>query len=118
MVYTERRNIDNGTITGNLVIVNWLGTGQKLQSTFDVSVLSGPLSLTVKVYRLDPGTGKKLGLSLPILSHAAIQATGLQDAQAIDPTSGSAPFTGLFRTEYVFSGPGTLTATHTLVCKD
>ena len=118
MGYGEVRVLDNGTISGNLVKVNWLGTGSKLQSTLDVQAVSGTPSVTIKIYRIDPGAKGKLGASTPVLSHSGVQATGLFDGQAIEPTTGSAPFTGLFRSEYVFSGPGAITCTHTLVGKD
>jgi hypothetical protein len=118
MVYSEARLLDNQTIVGSLVKVNWLGTGSKLSSIIDAQAASGTFSLTVKVYRIDPGAKGKLGASTPVLSHAGIQAAGLNDQYAIEPTTGSAPFTGLFRTEYAFSGPGNITLTHTLVAKD
>ena len=116
MVYSEVRTLDNATISSNLVKVNWLGTGSKLASILDVQNVGGSPSMTLKVFRIDPGAKGKLGSSTPVLSHSGVQVTGLTDIYSVEVST--ALFTGLFRTEITFSGPGSITATHTLVSKD
>src|SRR5438093_6090508 len=103
MVYAEARVVDNGTITQTLVRTNWPQTGSKLISTLDVNLVTGTPSMTVKVFRVDPGGKAKLGA---VLSHSGVQATGVVDLYATEPSTAGSFFTGLFRTEYIFSGPG------------
>ncbi len=105
----ERRFLDDRAITGNNVFSVDLGNAKTIVSVLHVKSIMGTpttMSLIVTVYRLDPGTKKKLGAA--IITHTTVtEATGfpfLEDKDVADVTT--ARFTGLFRVEIALSFTG------------
>ncbi len=105
----ERRFLDDRAITGNNVFSVGLGNAKTIVSVLHVKSITGSpttMSLIVTVFRLDPGTKKKLGAA--IITHTTVtELTSfpfLEDKDAADASA--ARFTGLFRVEIALSFTG------------
>lgn len=121
----ERRYLDDFAITGNRAFTIDLGNAKTAVSVLHVKSITGTpttMSLIVTVFRLDPGTKKKLGAA--IITHTTVtQATAfpfLEDRDAAD--AATARFTGLFRVEIALSFTGgtspSAVLTYTIIGKE
>ena len=116
----ERRVLDDFAITGDQQFAFGLGNAKTVVSVLHVKTKTGApttMSLIVSVYRLDPGTKKKIGAA--IITHTTVtEATALpfgpEDKDAAD--AAAARFTGLFKVEIdlAFTGGSSPSAVLTL----